>query len=116
MLLIAVTLFVLAALGGLLMVGGYIARGKRPPLMVAGLHGLLAATGLVLVGFLVVTGSGTDFVRMGFVALVLAALGGFYLLGSHLFRDRVRLPHALAHGLVAVFGVALLLLVLLGYE
>ena len=115
MLLYAVIVFVLAALGGVAMVGGYVARGKRPPLLIAAIHGLFGAAGLVLLGVLVLSGEPGDMVRMAFVALILAALGGFYLLAGHLLQDRVRLPHALGHAAVAVFGVVLLLLALFGH-
>lgn len=115
MLIYAAILFVLAALGGLLMVGGYVVRGKNPPLLVAGLHGVFGAGGLLLLLYPVVTGSGSDYLRISLVALVVAAAGGFYLLVNHLSRSRVRLGPVLIHALVAVFGVGVLIAAILGY-
>lgn len=115
MLIYAAVLLVLAAVGGLFMVGGYVARGRTPPLVVAGLHGVLAAAGLVLVLIPVLSGTTGGLTRASLAVLVLAALGGFYLLVAHLTRSRVPLPPALAHALVAAVGVALLVGAILGY-
>lgn len=105
----AIALFALAAVAGLSMAVGHF-RGHTPPKpLLAALHGVLAASGL-LVLFLAVAQAGAGggaAVALGL--FVLAALGGFTLLSFHL-RGR-KLPNLLVagHGLLAVSAFIILL-------
>lgn len=112
MLLTSVVIFLVAALGGLVM-AAKIMGGKQPPMPLALIHGAAAATALVL-ALLVVLGGGTPpVVRYGVGILVVAALGGFFLFSFHL-RGK---PHPKAvvviHAGLAVAGVLCLASVLL---
>lgn len=105
MLIYAVALFAIAALFGVYMVLR-VFRGAMPPWPAAILHGLFAATGLVLLLYVLFL-SGTpqpQTVVIAAVLLIMAALGGFVLL-SYQLRKQL-LPKALAgvHALLAVAG------------
>jgi hypothetical protein len=106
---LSLLMFAVAALAGLAMAVMHF-RGVSPPRVVlATLHGLFAASGLVvLLLALIKTGFGGQ-PGIAFGLLVLAALGGFVLLGSH--AQGKRLPSALVvgHALLAVAGFLTLL-------
>lgn len=112
MLITAIVLFLIAAAGGLFM-ATQIFGGRRPSGGIAVLHGLLAATGLGVLVWLLLQGGAESFVALALGTLVVAALGGFYLLSCHL-RGR---PHpktvVILHALIAVCGVGLLAYTLL---
>lgn len=113
MLTTAIIVFLVAALGGAYLAAKIFA-GKTPPLGVAVLHGLLAATGLVLViWYFLNEPDPASAVGIGLGLLVLAALGGFYLLSKHLGGK----PHpkgvVAVHALAAVGGVGALAYTLL---
>jgi len=82
MLTASIVLFLYAALSGLVMAVG-IFRGAKPWLPLALGHGILAATALVL-ALLVAIETGVAAIKYGVAVLVLAALGGFFLLSFHL--------------------------------
>ena len=107
----AVVCFLIAAAGGLYM-ATHIFGGRMPPAAVAVLHGALAATGLVLAILAAVAAGAPDLVKYGAIILLVAALGGFFLLSFHLRK----VPHpkgvVVLHALVAVTGVICLLLTL----
>ena len=111
MLTASIVLFLYAALGGLVMVVG-IFRGAKPWLPLALGHGVLAATALVL-ALLVAIETGVAAIKYGVAVLVLAALGGFFLLSFHLRGN----PHprvvVVLHALLAVGGVGCLAFALL---
>lgn len=107
---LSLILFAVAALGGLAMAIMHF-RGVSPPRPVlAVLHGLFAASGLVvLLLALIKTGfGGKAGIALG--VLVVAALGGFALLSFHARNQK--LPSALVagHALIAVAGFITLLL------
>jgi hypothetical protein len=112
MLTAAVVLFLVAALGGLVMAAG-IFKGTAPRVPLALGHGGLAATALVLALLVAVAPDAAPILKYGVAVLVLAALGGFFLLSFHL-RGK---PHPKAvvvlHALLAVGGVGCLALALL---
>jgi len=112
MLTVAVVIFLVAALAGLVMASG-IFKGRKPPMPLALLHGLLAATALVLVLLVAIAPNAMPIVKYGAAALVFAALGGFFLFSFHL-RDKSH-PKAVVvlHALLAVTGVGCLALALL---
>ena len=112
MLTVAIVLFLAAALGGLVM-AARIFKGAMPPTLLAIGHGGLAATALVLALLVAIAPGSAPLIRYGVAALVLAALGGFFLLSFHL-RNK---PHpksvVVVHALLAVAGVGCLAMVLL---
>ena len=106
---IAIVLFALAAVLGLFMAVAHF-RGQTPPkIAVALLHGLFAASGLVvlLLGVMQVGMSGKPAIAL--CLFLVAALGGFTLLSFHL-RGRA-LPNGLVvgHAVLAVAGFLTLL-------
>lgn len=109
MLMLAAVLFAIAALGGLVMAVGHF-RGRTPPrLALAAVHGVLAAAGLVLLLVAVINLGTGGAPTVALVLFLLAALGGFVLLGYHL-RGKP-LPGGLVggHGLLAVVAFLVLL-------
>jgi hypothetical protein len=106
---IAIVLFAVAAVVGLSMAVAHF-RGQTPPkLAVALLHGLFAASGLVvlLIGVMQLGAGGKPAIALGL--FLVAALGGFTLLSFHL-RGRA-LPNGLiiGHAVLAVAGFLTLL-------
>lgn len=114
MLTIALILFAVAALAGATMAIMHF-RGHTPPKPVlAALHGVFAASGLVVLLIAVLQLGVETAAGLAFGVLLVAALGGFFLLSFHL-RGRA-LPSALiiGHALVAVIGFLALAAVVLG--
>lgn len=107
---LSLILFALAAVAGLAMAVMHF-RGFSPPKPVlATLHGLFAASGLiVLLMALVKTGFGGK-AGIAFGVLVVAALGGFVLLSYHAKRQKLPSGLVVGHALLAVGGFLTLLL------
>jgi hypothetical protein len=107
---ISLVLFAIAAVAGLVMAIQHF-RGQSPPkTALAVLHGLFAASGLVLVLLaLLKTGFGGK-AGIAFGILVAAALGGFVLLSSHVKQRALPSGLVVAHALIAVAGFLVLLL------
>jgi hypothetical protein len=90
-------------------------RGRTPPrLQVAAAHGVLAASGLLLLLLAVSSAGFAGPMAVALCIVLIAALGGFTLLSFHL-RGRA-LPNlvVVAHGGLAVIGFVVLLAVALG--
>lgn len=108
MLQLAVGIFAIGALGGLVL-ASYVLRGRLAPWALSLLHAALGATGLVLT-LLVVMGPGPVPARapLALILLLVAAVGGFFLASYHV--RKVPGPRAvvLVHAGVAVIGFALL--------
>ena len=107
----ALMLLGVAALGGLVMAGMRFSGRDRPPSWLAMLHGLLAAAGLTLLVYAALVLGVSGMAKLGTLILVLAALGGLYLnLGFH--DKQLPLPKGIVivHALIAVVGVALVFL------
>ena len=104
----AAILFALGALGGLYMAMCSFG-GRSIPVPVAALHGILGATGLVLLLVGVLAGLGGGTARIALVVLLIAALGGFYLLSFHLRKQTHPRAVIVVHALVAVTGFLTLL-------
>ena len=89
-------------------------KGAAPKVPIAVLHGALAATARVLALLAALAAGAATPVKAGAVVLLVAALGGFFLLSFHV-RGK---PHPRAvvvlHALLAVAGVACLLVALVG--
>ena len=81
MLIIAVIVFAIGAMGGLIMAASVL-RGQFAPWALSLLHAALGATGLVLVLIAVLHGA-KGMVPIALAILVLAALGGFFLASFH---------------------------------
>lgn len=104
----ALIVFAIAAVGGLVL-AAHVLRGKFAPWALSLLHALLGATGLVLLVLMLLQGSVPQQVLAGFVLLLIAALGGFFLASFHL---RKKLPPKAVvnlHACVAVLGFLALL-------
>ncbi len=104
----AITLFALAAVGGLTLAYMRIVK-KDVSLPIAIVHGILAATGLVLL-ILAVTKLGGTGLTTALVVFLIAALGGFTLLSYHLRMRPMPVPLVLVHGAVAVTAFVILLI------
>ena len=103
MILYAVIAFAVAALGGVVL-AAHVLRGKFAPWAISLLHAGLGALGLVLLIVALVQGATSQPVLIGFVLLLIAALGGFFLASFHV---RKRLPPkgiVVIHAGVAVIG------------
>lgn len=104
----ALGLFVLGALGGLVMAAN-IFGGKKPPVALAVGHGVLGATGLVLLLIAAVSGAAVGMAKIALGILVVAALGGFYLVSFHIRKQEHPRAVVVVHALIAATGVVLLL-------
>lgn len=112
-------LFALAALGGLALAALHFRSGgtERPPTALALVHGVVAATALVLliVGALAAGAGSSALPWLSVAVFVVAALGGAYMfLGKHLRGEALPGKIVVLHGALAVAGFALLLAFLLG--
>jgi hypothetical protein len=109
MLNIAVLVFAIGAVGGLVLANSVL-RGRLPSWGLSLLHAALGATGLVLTGIVVLNGGtyGTRYVPIALLILVVAALAGFYLASVHLRQATPAKGAVVAHAGVAVIGFLLL--------
>ncbi len=112
LLIIAAVLFALGALGGLVMAVRSF-KGQSIPVPLAALHGLLGATGLVLLIVAALLGTASKTALIALIVLVIAALGGFYLLSFHIRKQRHPRAVIVVHALVAVIGFLTLLTAIL---
>jgi hypothetical protein len=102
----SIVLFGLAALIGIYLIA-FVLQNKLPPKSVAIVHGLLAATALVLL-IVHMYNTGADLVQ-AVVIFVIAALGGIVLFIRHLTGKSLPKGLAVVHGLLAVTGFIFLL-------
>lgn len=105
----AIALFLLAAVGGVVM-ATHVFKGRTPPTAIAVVHGLLAATALGLLAWTWLQSTPAGVVTVGLVVLLIAALGGFFLLSFHVRGRPHPKPVVVIHALAAVIGVGALLL------
>jgi len=112
MLIAAIVLFLVAAVGGVIM-AVRIFRSLHPPMSLALAHGGLAATALVLAIIATVFSGPTPLLKAGVAVLILAALGGFFLFSFQLRGKAHPKAVVLLHGVLAVGGVVCLALVAL---
>ena len=99
-------LFALAALGGIYLLTLVLQR-KETPKLVAFVHGLAAATALVLLIVYAMKNEGSFTVSI--VCFVLAALGGFVLIYRDLTAKPIPRGLAVVHGLLAATGLIFLI-------
>ena len=112
MLLYAILVFAVAAIGGLVLAYSVL-RGKLAPWAISLLHALLGASGLVLLILVVLQGAAPARLTAALALLVLAALGGFFLASFHLRKQVAPKAVVLVHAGVAVAGFLTLLSLLL---
>ncbi|MGB3740512.1 MAG: hypothetical protein WA968_00435 [Castellaniella sp.] len=108
MLTAAIIVFAIAAVGGLIL-ASRVLRDKFAPWVLSLLHALLGAVGLILLIITLAEGAASQPVLVGFILLLIAALGGFFLVSFH---ARKRLPPkavVVVHATVAVIGFLTLL-------
>jgi len=105
MLKIAVLIFAIGAVGGLILASSVL-RGKLAPWALSIVHMLLGATGLVLTALVVLGGgdAGKGLVTYALIILVIAALGGFYLASIHAKQQVAPRAVVFVHAGVAVIG------------
>jgi hypothetical protein len=103
--------FAVAALGGATLAYMRIVK-KDVSMPLALVHGLFAATGLVLLAFGLSRIGGTG-LALALAVFVLAALGGFTLFSFHLRSRPLPIPLVLIHGAAAVTAFVILLVVTL---
>ena len=108
MLVYALIVFAVAALGGLVLASSVL-RGKLAPWAISILHALLGACGLVLLIITVLQGQGAGRVTAALGILVVAALGGFYLASLHLRKQVAAKSIVFVHAGLAVVGFLVLL-------
>ena len=84
MLKIAVLIFAIGALGGLVLASSVL-RGRMAPWALSLLHAALGATGLVLTGIVVLEGAddARGMIPIALLILIVAALGRFFLASFH---------------------------------
>ncbi|HEY8587490.1 MAG TPA: hypothetical protein VIL60_12315 [Rhodanobacter sp.] len=112
MLIYAIVVFAIAAVGGLVLASSVL-RGKLAPWAISVLHALLGATGLVLLILLVLQGAAPARLTAALALLVLAALGGFFLASIHMRKQVAPKAVVFVHAGVAVVGFLTLLSLLL---
>jgi hypothetical protein len=103
-----IVLFALAAAGGLFLAFLRF-TGKPLPTVIAVLHGLIAASGLVALGTAVLEGGAPQPARIALGLFVLAALGGFFLFSFQLRGKPLPKPVVVIHGAVAAVALLVLL-------
>jgi hypothetical protein len=105
----ALVLFGIAAVGGLVLAGIRFSGQPYPPLALALVHGLFAASGLVALILAITQVGAPDLAKVSLVVFLMAAAGGFVLISKHL--RKLALPKALVvvHALAALVAFTLLL-------
>lgn len=103
MLVYALIAFALAAAGGLIL-AAHVLRDRFAPWALSMLHAGLGALGLILLIAFLIQGSAPQAVLIGFVLLLVAALGGFFLASFHLRKQLPPKAVVVIHAGVAVIG------------
>jgi hypothetical protein len=106
---VAAVLLAIAALGGVVMAAMRFGGRELPPMALAVVHGLFAASGLVALILAVVNTSASTLAWVAAVGFVIAALGGFTLFASHLRGKALPVNYVVIHGAGAVISFAILL-------
>lgn len=107
----ATIVLALAALGGLTLAAIRMRGAPWPPMWLAHIHGLVAASGVVLLGYAAATEGVPLPAKIALGIFILAALGGATLfVAFHSARKPLPIPLVIGHGVIAVAGYALLLL------
>src|SRR5215469_956845 len=109
MLLSALIIFALGALGGLTLAGVYVLQGRLAPWALSLLHAALGAVGLLLLIYAALTSGVSGAALAALLILVVAGLGGFYLASIHLRGKVAEKSIIFIHAGVAVIGFLTLL-------
>ena len=110
----AILVFALAAVAGLTMAIG-VFKGRTPSVGVAVIHGLFAATGLVLLLIAVFNQGAGNAARWALYLFLIAAIGGFTLaLGYHARKRPLPTGLVAGHALLAVAAFLILVVGVLG--
>lgn len=105
---IALVLFALAAVGGLVMAGIRLSGRPYPPLALAVVHGAAAASGLVALIVAVADAEAPTGAKLALALFLGAAVGGFVLFSHHLRKIALPIWLVVVHALVAVIAFVLL--------
>jgi hypothetical protein len=110
MLNIAVLLFAIGAVGGVILASSVL-RARLPSWGLSLAHAALGAAGLILTAIVVLGGATgvASIVPIALLILVVAALAGFYLASYHLRQTTPAKGLVLTHAGIAVVGFLLLL-------
>ncbi len=103
---VAIVLFAIAALGGIILAIIRFSGREVLPLWLAILHGLVAAAGLVALIWLV--GASHLSAKGSLVLFIVAALGGFLLFANQLRNKAIPIGVMVVHALVAILAFILL--------
>jgi hypothetical protein len=104
---VAITLFLVAAVGGLTM-AIFIFKDRYPPFFLIGAHGFFGLGALSLAVWSTGVAGTPSVVDYGIVAVLLASVGGIFLI-SFQFRNEMQPKIVVVlHGLAAVSGVSCL--------
>jgi hypothetical protein len=110
----ALIVFAIGALGGLTLAGMYVLQGRLAPWPLSLVHAALGAIGLLLLIYAALTTGISRAALTALVILVIAALGGFYLASIHLRGELAKKPVVFIHAGAAVVGFLTLLCAVLG--
>lgn len=108
MLISALIIFAIGALGGLYL-ASHVLREKLAPWPVSLMHALLGAIGLLILIYAAVTAGISHTALAALIILIIAALGGFYLASIHLRSTIAPKTVVFIHAGVAVIGFLTLL-------
>ena len=106
---IAAVLLAVAALGGIVMAAMRFGGRELPPMALAIVHGLFAASGLVALILFVLNSTASTLALVSLAGFVIAALGGFMLFAHHLRGQALPVNYVVIHGAGAVVSFVLLL-------
>jgi hypothetical protein len=109
MLMYAIGLFAIAAIGGVTMAVLHFRGRTPPPGALATVHGIIAASGLVVLLLAVMNAGMGGGAAIALGIFVIAALGGFGLLSYHLRKRALPNGLVIGHGLLAVVAFLILL-------
>lgn len=105
---VAIALFILGAIFGLIVLTSILRNQSTPKPMVL-FHGLFVATGLVLVLITFLSGHSDKLLGISLGLLLIAALGGFTLLFNDLSKKPIPKWLAVLHPILAASGLVVLI-------
>lgn len=112
---LAAVLFAVAAVSGIAIAFMRLKARDYPPMWLALLHGVFAASGLVALAIVVVNSGSIGWAGYSLIGFVVAALGGFFLFSFHLRRRALPVPVIGIHALVAVASFVILLITIFNH-
>jgi hypothetical protein len=106
----ATGVFVVAALGGLVMAGIRLFGKRNPPVWLTMAHGLLAGAGLTLLIYAALTSSIPQLAMFALLLFLVAAAGGMVMNLGYQWKQRpLPVPLLVGHALLAIVAFVLLL-------